>query len=100
MRKELCPARAGFAQLYGLHERHATLIDHQATCGEYARTVRIEVVGEQYFADTDRVGRIDDDYIERFVRRALHVVDTVTDNHLGTRIVPCISADFRQKLLG
>ena len=34
------------------------------------------------------------------VRRALHVVDAVADDHLGARIGPGVAGDSRQELLG
>ena len=99
MREELRAPHAGLAQFVRLHERHAALVHHQPARGQDARAVGVELVGEQHLAHADRIGGIDDDRVERRVRRALHIIDAVADDHLGARIVPGIAADRRQELL-
>ena len=97
--EELVAAQAGFPQLIGLHERHAALIDDQPTLGEHPGGVAVEFVGEQHFTHADRVGRVDDDGIERCIRRGAHIVDPVADDHVRPRVGPGIAADRGQEFL-
>ena len=73
---------------------------HQNAVGlERLDAVGVEALAEQAFGWSDRVGGIDDQYVDRLRRRVLHPLNAVAEVQFGARIVIGY-AQFGEILLG